>query len=70
MRIVVLMHRDFLPPSECPDPSTRKTAKWKTEFDVVSELRAAGHEVVPLGVDYDLNRRSPSDATQYETNEN
>lgn len=53
LRILVLMHADLVP----PEPLTGQdvtSAEWKTEYDVVSTLRALGHEVKPLGVKSDL----------------
>lgn len=53
-RIIVLMHEDLLPPEELKRAEDRESADWKSEYDVVSELRKLGHEVRPLGVSCDL----------------
>jgi len=54
LRVLVLMHPDFMPP-ESPDGYTpQEINKWKTEYDVVSTLRAAGHDVHPLGVQEEI----------------
>lgn len=53
LRILVLMHEDLVPPDQAEDAKVH-TAPWKTEYDVVSTLRALGHEVRPLGVRSDL----------------
>jgi D-alanine-D-alanine ligase len=53
LRIIVLMHPDLVPPEKL-DGVDRETAPWKTEYDVVSTLRAAGHEVQALGVQHEL----------------
>ena len=53
LRILVLMHEDLVP----PDPVNGQEvagAEWKTEYDVVSNLRKLGHDVKPLGIKSDL----------------
>jgi D-alanine-D-alanine ligase len=54
LRILVAMHPDFVPPDSAKGYSAREINEWKTEYDVVSTLRAAGHEVRPLGVQEEL----------------
>ncbi|MEM6749261.1 MAG: D-alanine--D-alanine ligase [Planctomycetota bacterium] len=54
MRILVLMHPDFMPPASIEGLSEPEYAPFKTEFDVVATLRDMGHEVIPLGVTNDL----------------
>ena len=54
LRVLVLMHPDLVPPASAKGYSALEINKWKTEYDVVSTLRAAGHEVMPLGVQYEL----------------
>src|SRR5258708_14707395 len=54
LRILVLMHPDFMPPDSTSGYTTQQINVWKTEYDVVSTLRAAGHEVRPLGVEDEL----------------
>jgi D-alanine-D-alanine ligase len=54
LRILVLMHPDFMPPDSIDGHSEKEINVWKTEYDVISTLRAAGHEVKPLGVQYEL----------------
>ena len=49
-RILVLMHPDCVPPDSTDGYTAQQINAWKTEFDVVSTLRAAGHDVRPLGV--------------------
>jgi D-alanine-D-alanine ligase len=48
------MHPDFVPPDSSDGYSVRQINEWKTEYDVVSTLRAAGHEVRPLGVQEEI----------------
>ncbi len=54
LRILVLMHPDFVPPETSEGYSAQEINKWKTEYDVVSTLRAAGHDVHPLGVQEEI----------------
>ena len=54
LRVLVLMHPDLVPPDSTEGYTPQKINEWKTEYDVVSTLRAAGHEVRPLGVQDEL----------------
>jgi len=54
LRVLVLMHPDLLPPDSLKGHSEQEINVWKTEYDVVSTLRANGHEVRPLGVKSEL----------------
>ena len=54
LRVLVLMHPNFVPPDSTDGYTTREINEWKTEFDVVNTLRAAGHEVRPLGVQEEI----------------
>jgi D-alanine-D-alanine ligase len=54
LRILVLMHPDCVPPDSKDGYSAQEINGWKTEFDVVSTLRAAGHDVRPLGVQEEI----------------
>jgi D-alanine-D-alanine ligase len=54
LRVLVLMHPDLVPPDSTKGFSELEINKWKTEYDVVRTLRAAGHEVRPLGVHDEL----------------
>ena len=53
LRILVLMHKDLVPPEHL-NGQNPEAAAWKTEYDVVSTLRKLGHEVRALGVKSDL----------------
>jgi len=53
LRILTLMHEDLVPPENLAGVDLT-TADWKTEYDVVTALRALGHEVRSLGVRNDL----------------
>src|SRR5262249_15299315 len=54
LRVLVLMHPDLVPPESLEGRSEKEIFEWKTEYDVVSTLRAAGHDVKPLGVQDEL----------------
>jgi D-alanine-D-alanine ligase len=54
LRVLTLVHQHLVPPETVPDGVDPVAAEWRTEYDVVSTLRALGHEVQPLGVHDDL----------------
>ncbi|NIO11510.1 MAG: ATP-grasp domain-containing protein, partial [Deltaproteobacteria bacterium] len=54
LRVLTLMHEDLVPPEDVSGIEI-ETTEWKTEYNVVSTLRKAGHEVLPLGVRSDLD---------------
>ena len=54
LRILVLMRPDLVPPDKTDGYTVRQINEWKTEFDVVSTLRTAGHDVRPLGVQEEI----------------
>ncbi len=54
LRVLVLMHPDFMPPESDAGYSEKEINVWKTEYDVIQTLRGLGHEVKPLGVQYEL----------------
>jgi D-alanine-D-alanine ligase len=54
LRVLALVHRHLIPPDTLPDGTDVLAAPWRTEYDVISTLRALGHEVRPLGVHDDL----------------
>jgi D-alanine-D-alanine ligase len=54
LRVLVLVHPDLVPPDSTKGHSAQEINEWKTEYDVVSTLRAAGHDVRPLGVQDEL----------------
>jgi D-alanine-D-alanine ligase len=49
-RVLVLMHPELIPPDSSKGFSEQEINEWKTEYDVVTTLRRAGHDVHPLGV--------------------
>lgn len=52
-RVLTLVHKGLEPPEEKPAQGTA-TAEWRMEFDVVTTLRALGHELFVIGVHDDL----------------
>ena len=54
LRVLVLVHPELVPPDTLKGHSEQEINEWKTEYDVVSTLRTAGHEVRPLGVENEL----------------
>ena len=56
LRILVLMDPSLVPPDSTDGYSVQEINEWKTEYDIVSTLRAAGHEVRPLGVEDELKQ--------------
>lgn len=54
LRIQVLVHKDLIPPADLREYPDDRYQEWKTECDVISTLRDAGHDVQPLGVQDDL----------------
>lgn len=53
LRILALVYEDLVPPVDAK-AADAEAAEWRTEYDVVSTLKALGHEVLPLGVGGDL----------------
>jgi len=54
LKILVLVHEDLVPPASMKGFTDKEIVEWKTEYDVVSSLKAMGHEVQPVGVFDDL----------------
>jgi len=54
LRVLALMHPQLVPPDSLEGHDAKAIHVWKTEFDVVSTLRQAGHEVQALGVQHEL----------------
>lgn len=49
-RILVAMHESLVPPESLEGYTEKQIDEWRTEYDVISHLKKAGHEVRPLGV--------------------
>jgi D-alanine-D-alanine ligase len=54
LRVLALVHRHLIPPDTLDEGTDILSAPWRTEYDVISTLRAMGHEVQALGVHDDL----------------
>ena len=50
LRILVLVHETLVPPETLDDYSDREADEFRTEFDIITQLRQSGHEVRPLGI--------------------
>jgi D-alanine-D-alanine ligase len=55
LRVLALVHRHLIPPDTVDEGTDITSEPWRTEYDVISTLRAMGHEVQPLGVHDDLS---------------
>ena len=49
-RVLVVLHPSLMPPDSLAGFSDKQVEEWRTEYDVVSTLKARGHEVRCLGV--------------------
>ena len=54
LRVLALMHPEFVPPDTLDGVSEKEAFNFKTEWDVVSCLREIGHDVRKLGVQDEL----------------
>jgi D-alanine-D-alanine ligase len=50
LRTLVVVHTSLVPPDSLDGYSEKQIDEWRTEYDVITTLRAAGHEVRALGV--------------------
>ncbi|MDE2295614.1 MAG: D-alanine--D-alanine ligase [Gammaproteobacteria bacterium] len=55
LRVLVLVHSTLVPPNSLEGSTPQEIDEWRTEFDVISQLRAAGHDVRPLGISDSLS---------------
>jgi D-alanine-D-alanine ligase len=54
LRVIVLTREDLIPPDTLDGVEDKEKEPWRTDYDVVSTLRRAGHEVWPVGVGGEL----------------
>jgi D-alanine-D-alanine ligase len=54
LRVLVLMHPDFVPPTDVESASAEEAFAWKTEYDVLTTVRKLGHEVQALAISDEL----------------
>jgi D-alanine-D-alanine ligase len=50
LRILVAVHESLIPPDSLAGHDEKEIDEWRTEFDVVSHLKRAGHEVRCIGL--------------------
>jgi D-alanine-D-alanine ligase len=55
LRILVLVNQTLMPPDKLEDGVEIEKQPWRTEYDVISTLRAMEHEVYPVGLYSDLS---------------
>ena len=55
MRALVLVHSTLVPPDSLKGSTEKEIDEWRTEYDVISQLKAEGHEVMPLGLSDSLS---------------
>ena len=53
-RILVIMHKDLVPPDSIEGMTPEQIAPFKTEYDVLSALHRLGHDARPLGISSNL----------------
>ncbi len=50
LRILVTVHESLIPPDSLAGHADREIDEWRTEYDVVSHLKRAGHDVRCIGL--------------------
>src|SRR6202142_3881447 len=55
LRALVLVHATLVPPDSIRGIPEKEIDEWRTEYDVISHLKSAGHEVLPLGLSDSLS---------------
>jgi D-alanine-D-alanine ligase len=53
-RVLVLMHETLVPPDNLKGYSSKQIQEFRSEYDVITQLRQLGHEVRALGIGSDL----------------
>ena len=54
LRVLVLCQPGLIPPETLEGYTEAQILNWKTEYDVITTLRAMGHEVFPVEVSSEL----------------
>ena len=49
-KVLVLLHPSLMPPDSLAGQAPKAIVEWRAEYDVITTLRAAGHDVRALGV--------------------
>jgi D-alanine-D-alanine ligase len=55
LRTLVLVHATLVPPESLVGATEKEIDEWRTEYDVITHLKAAGHDVLPLGLSDSLS---------------
>jgi D-alanine-D-alanine ligase len=55
LRTLVLVHSTLVPPDSLVGATEKEIDEWRTEYDVITHLKAAGHDVLPLGLSDSLS---------------
>jgi D-alanine-D-alanine ligase len=55
LRTLVLVHATLVPPDSLVGATEKEIDEWRTEYDVITHLKAAGHDVLPLGLSDSLS---------------
>jgi D-alanine-D-alanine ligase len=50
LRVLVLVHETLVPPDHTSGYTPQQVDEWRTEYDVITSLKAMGHEVRTLGM--------------------
>jgi D-alanine-D-alanine ligase len=50
LKVLVAVHATLIPPDSLKGHTAQEIAEWRTEFDVVSHLKRAGHDVQCVGI--------------------
>jgi D-alanine-D-alanine ligase len=50
LRVLVLTHETLVPPEDASGYTAQQVDEWRTEYDVITSLKAMGHEVRVLGM--------------------
>ena len=50
LKVLVAVHETLIPPDSLQGHSEKEIDEWRTEYDVVAQLKRAGHEVHCLGI--------------------
>lgn len=53
-KVLVLLHPSLMPPDSLEGHAPKAVVEWRAEYDVITTLRAAGHELRVIGVLDDL----------------
>ncbi len=55
LRALVIVHSTLVPPSSLEGATAKEIEEWRTEYDVISHLKGAGHEVRTIGISDSLS---------------